>query len=130
MLMASTPDIVVVGVCGAGKSTLVQGLRALGYRARECVQEHSGVPALWRWRGRPGVLVYLEASLEAVCRRRGVRWGEEVLADQRERLADARRHCDLYIDTDPLTALEVRERVVAFLRSLPGYPQGPATLHI
>ncbi len=128
--MADSSDIVVVGVCGAGKSTLVRGLRALGYKARVCVQEHSGVPALWCWRGRPWALVYLEASLEAVCRRRSVRWDEEVLARQHERLADARKHCDLYLDTTPLTAVEVRERVVAFLLSLPGYPSTGATLHI
>lgn len=111
------PTIVVVGVCGAGKSTLVRGLTALGYPARVCVQEHSYVPTLWCRRGRPQVLVYLHASLETVCRRRNVHWDESVLASQRARLALARAHCDLYVDTDPLTIPEVLERVVAYLRS-------------
>ncbi len=108
-------SIVIVGVCGSGKSTLAQRLRALGYPARVCVQEHSYVPFLWMRRGRPRVLVHLQASLEVVCRRRGVAWSEEVLALQRARLAMARENCDLDIDTDPLTPEEVCERVVRYL---------------
>jgi RNase adaptor protein for sRNA GlmZ degradation len=109
-------SIVIVGVCGSGKSTLARGLRALGYPARVCVQEHSYVPFLWMRHGRPRVLVHLQASLVTVCRRREVAWSEEVLALQRERLAVARAHSDLDIDTDPLTADQVRERVVQYLR--------------
>ncbi len=105
-------SIVIVGVCGSGKSTLSRGLQALGYPARVCVQEHSYVPTLWRRRGRPRLLVYLEASLEAVCRRRGVHWSEEVLALQRARLAVARANADLRIDTDSLTIEQVRQRVL------------------
>lgn len=111
-------SIVIVGVCGSGKSTLARGLQALGYPARVCVQEHSYVPALWMRRGRPRVLVYLRASLETVCRRRDVAWTEDVLAVQRDRLALAHAHCDLDIDTGALTAGEVREMVVRYLRQL------------
>jgi len=119
-------SIVIVGVCGSGKSTLAAGLRALGYPARVCVQEHSYVPFLWMRRGRPRVLVHLQASLETVSRRRDVAWTEEVLELQRDRLALARAHCDLDIDTNPLTADEVRERVVCYLRErqLFGAPGG------
>ena len=109
-------SIVIVGVCGSGKSTLARGLRALGYPARVCVQEHSYVPFLWMRRGRPRVLVHLRASLETVCRRRQVAWTEDVLVSQRSRLELARAHCDLDIDTDPLTPDEVRERVIRYLR--------------
>ncbi len=108
--------IVVVGVCGAGKSTLVRGLTALGCPARVCVQEHSDVPTLWCRHGRPRVLIYLHASLATVCRRLDVDWDESALAVQRARLALARSECDLYIDTDPLTATEVLARVLAYLR--------------
>ncbi|HOG48776.1 MAG TPA: hypothetical protein PLJ35_07955 [Anaerolineae bacterium] len=108
-------SIVIVGVCGAGKSTLARGLQALGFPARVCAQEHSYVPALWRRRGRPRVLVYLEASLAVVRRRRGVPWEEHVLATQRERLALAREHCDLCVDTDPLSIDQVRQQVVSYL---------------
>ena len=120
------PSVVVVGVCGAGKSTLVAGLRAVGCPARVCVQEHSYVPTLWRRRGRPRALIYLHASLEAVCRRRQVRWDESALTGQRARLAGARAACDLYIDTDGLSAAQVLERAVAYLRGLdpPLFPTG------
>jgi len=117
-------EIVVVGVCGAGKSTLVRGLRALGYPARVCVQEHSYVPHLWRRHGRPRVLICLEAGLEAVCQRRHVQWDEDVLAVQRSRLADARQNCDLAIDTDPLTVEEVLSRAVDYLRARGVPPAG------
>ncbi len=128
--MADRPTeeaIVVVGVCGAGKSTLARGLRALGYPARACVQEHSYVPTLWRRHGRPRVLVYLHAGLDTVCRRRHVRWDESVLAAQRSRLALARQSCDLFVDTDPLTIDQVRGRVVAYLQSRGLWQTGPAT---
>ncbi len=115
--------IVVVGVCGAGKSTLVRGLCALGYRARECVQEHSYVPTLWCRHGRPRVLICLNASADAVSRRLGGRWEESALEVQRERLALARESCDLYLETDGLTAEGARQAVLRYLEAhgvLPG----------
>src|SRR5689334_21840989 len=62
-------EVVVVGVCSSGKSTLVSKLREAGYRARACSQEHSYVPYLWQLRN-PGALVYLDASLHTIRRRR------------------------------------------------------------
>ncbi len=108
-------DIVIVGVCGAGKSTLAAGLESLGYRARACGQEHSYVPSLWRRRGRPLALIYLEANLDSVCRRLGVRWEESVLEVQRGRLANARENADLVIETDELTVEQVRAVAAAYL---------------
>jgi hypothetical protein len=115
--MGDCSDIVVVGVCGAGKSTLVRGLQALGYAARPCGQEHSCVPLLWRRHGQPLALVYLHAGLATVCRRLGVCWQENVLAVQRARLALAHENCDLWVDTDPLSIEEVLAEVVGYLRS-------------
>lgn len=114
--VSTDESIVVVGVCGSGKSTLVKGLQTEGYPARVCMQEHSYVPTLWLRRGRPRALVYLDASLETVCQRRNVCWDEQVLSLQRQRLALARERCDLYIDTDGLGVEEVRERVLSYLR--------------
>ena len=95
------------------------GLRALGYEARECVQEHSYVPSMWQRISRPDVLIYLDVSLPVIERRKPRSdWKQAVLDEQRRRLAHARRHCDLYVDTDELTAQQVLARVVGFLRQL------------
>ncbi|HEC33964.1 MAG TPA: hypothetical protein ENI37_04535 [Chloroflexi bacterium] len=105
----------VVGPCGAGKSTLVAALRQLGIRAREVAQEHSYVPEMWQLITRPDLLVYLDVSREAAQRRLGralpARWWEEI----RRRLAHARAHADLVVETDSLTFEAVFERVLRFL---------------
>lgn len=106
------PRIAVVGVCAAGKSTLVAGLRALGWNAYAVAQEHSGVPYLWR-RQNPDFLVMLDAEWETVRRRRPVSYGPERVAEQRDRLRHARAHADLYLPTDALTIEQVRESVCA-----------------
>lgn len=100
----------VVGVCASGKTTLVNGLKALGYQARNIPQEHSVVPGLWR-RYQPEFLVMLDATLPTIRARRPVAWGEERLAEQLQRLASARSHCHLYLPTDGLSIDEVREAV-------------------
>lgn len=101
----------VVGVCASGKSTLVTGLRALGYDAFSICQEHSASPHLWQ-HAHPDFLVCLDASLESIRTRRTVPWGSERIAAQTERLADARRHCHLFLPTDGLSREEVLARVV------------------
>jgi hypothetical protein len=109
------PRVVVVGPDAAGKSALVARLRALGYNARCCAQEHSYVPGMW-WRlSRPNFLVFLDARLETIARRRAIDWGQKRLDALQARLAHARAHCDLYLPTDDLTQPEVVERVRAAL---------------
>jgi deoxyadenosine/deoxycytidine kinase len=120
----SNPDrllkVGVVGPCAAGKSTLVAALKAAGYEARHVAQEHSHVLDMWQRLTRPDVLVYLDVQYEMVCQRRIVTWGPEWMDTQRERLAHARAHCDLYLATDDLTAEEVRTKVLAFLEARRG----------
>jgi hypothetical protein len=94
--------ISVVGVCSSGKTTLVNGLRALGYDARHCGQEHSYVPYMWQYISRPEVLVYLDASAEIIHTRRRNAYTLTDLPEQRRRLAHARAHCTIYILTDAL----------------------------
>ena len=118
--MTHPPDqpgriIAVVGPCTSGKSTLVHALRDLGYNARMPAQEHSYVPDMWQRLTRPDVLIYLDVSWEAARTRRPIAWGPERIADENERLAHARAHADLYLDTDSLSVEEVRERVLEFL---------------
>ena len=118
--MTGGPVVGVVGPCGAGKSTLVAGLRARGIHAREVAQEHSYVPAMWQRITRPDLLIYLEVSRETAQRRLGrelpAGWWEEI----GERLAHARAHADLVVDANPLTPEGVLERVLRFLEEVWG----------
>lgn len=108
--------IAVVGVCASGKSTLVRGLRELGYDAYAVAQEHSGVPYLWSRRA-PSFLVVLDATYDTVRQRRPVSYGPERLAQQRQRLRHAREHCDFFLATDDYTIEEVRAHVVAAIEA-------------
>lgn len=109
--------VAVVGPCVSGKSEVVAALQAAGYEARHVVQEHSYAPRMWEVMSRPDVLVYLDVNYEAARERRPtITWGPERLEEQAGRLAHAREHCDLYVDTSPLSIEEVRERVLSFLR--------------
>jgi hypothetical protein len=111
--------IAVVGPCASGKTALAERLRNLGYEARECVQEHSYVPTMWQRISRPDVLVYLDASLATIAKRRPADWSEKYLAELNRRLSHARQHCDLYVQTDGLTEEGVLETVLEFLGTLP-----------
>lgn len=108
----------VVGPCAAGKSTLVRGLRARGYTAREIRQEHSVAPTMWQKIARPALLIYLDVEPLVAAHREGLAAPPPWWADERDfRLAHARAHCDLYVDTTTLTPEEILARVVGFLES-------------
>lgn len=112
--------VAVVGACAAGKSTLVRALKEAGYDARHVAQEHSYVPNMWQRVSRPDVLIYLEARYDVVLsRRRALHLRPEDLAEQKSRLAHARQHCDLFVDTNDLNPEQVRARVIDFLKGLP-----------
>lgn len=113
-------DIIkVVGPCKSGKSTLVMGLKAAGYAARSCGQEHSEAPAMWQRIHPPACLIFLEVSLETM-RARVDRsdWSDDLLAIQQRRLAHARRHADLIVATDEASPQEVLGQVLVFLEHL------------
>ena len=108
--------IAIVGPCSAGKTTLGQALKEAGYTVRQPTQEHSLVPDMWRRLSKPDVLIYLDVDYENALRRRPHQdGGAQRVADQNKRLAHAREHCDLYIDTNGLTLEEVRAEALAFL---------------
>lgn len=110
--------IAIVGVCAAGKSVLTEALRQRGFDAHCCAQEHSYVPDMWQRFLHPEVLIYLDASWEAVRARRKVDYGPDYLDEQRLRLAHARVHCALYLDTSRLTETEMIAHVLAYLSAI------------
>jgi hypothetical protein len=114
--------IAIVGVCASGKTTLVSGLRAAGFNAYNVAQEHSGIHRFWD-KHHPDLLVMIDATLPAIKKRRLVYWDEERLTVQHARLADAREHANLYLQTDTLDAAQVLARVIGFIKQWEGKPQ-------
>jgi chloramphenicol 3-O-phosphotransferase len=76
------------------------------------------VPDMWRRLSRPDFLVFLDARLETIARRRAIDWGQAYLDKLQTRLAHARAHCDLYLPTDDLSQDEVVEQVRAALSAV------------
>ncbi len=108
----------IVGPCGSGKSTLMAGLEQRGYTCRHIAQEHSYVQAMWQIITKPDVLIYLHSSFENSTARRKLDWQEKDHNEQLRRLAHARQHANLIIETDLLTADEVLAKALGFLTKL------------
>jgi hypothetical protein len=117
----------VVGPCKSGKSTLVAGLRRLGYAARGCAQEHSDVPTMWQRIAPADWLIYLDVSLETIqAREQRSDWSAEILAQQQRRLTHARQHSHLIVSTDDMRPSVVLDQVVSFLQQRGVYPAAAA----
>lgn len=118
-MSTKSPRIAVVGPCSSGKSLLAQALKVRGLQVRQPAQEHSYVPDMWRRLSRPDILIYLDVDYPTARRRRPHHdGGPQRLAEQHTRLAHARAHCDLYLDTSSLTPAEVQSVVLTFLALL------------
>ncbi|MEO5886927.1 MAG: hypothetical protein ABIQ77_04610 [Anaerolineales bacterium] len=114
----NTQLIGVVGPCGSGKSTLVAGLEKNGYTCRHIAQEHSFVPDMWQLISQPDILVYLNASFAASTARAKLNWLKKDHTEQLRRLAHARAHADLLIETNDLTPGDVLQRALDFLAGI------------
>ena len=119
--------IAVVGPCASGKTALVERLCARGYEARQCAQEHSYVADMWQRLSRPQVLVYLDVSLEIASVRRGVTYVRGFWQEQGQRLAHARQHSDIYVQTDCLSEEEAFATTIEALAALGIEPANGAT---
>ena len=109
--------IVIVGPCAAGKSTLRDRLLTHGFtQVRVVAQEHSGVRDLWKLRGYPEVLIFLDVEVAtANARQSRSDWTPAAHAEQLDRLQQARAACDLYLPTDELLPDEVADRVEQYI---------------
>ncbi len=114
----------VVGPCGAGKSTLVAGLARHGITGRHIAQEHSYVQHMWERLVHPDVLIYLNASFRTCTVRRRLNWLESDYNEQLRRLAHARLHADLIIETDEIPAEAVLAQAVGFIGARGSAPPG------
>ena len=109
----------VVGPCGSGKSTLIAGLTQLGYTCRHIAQEHSYVQAMWQIITKPNLLIYLNASFQISTVRRKLNWNISDHDEQLRRLAHAREHANLIINTDDLTPGQVLQQALDYLKNYP-----------
>lgn len=108
--------VVVIGPCASGKTTLTQRLRALGFDARACGQEHSEIRELWKHM-QPDVLIGLWIDLETLRdRRSSASWAGSIYARQQQRLASGYAHADLVIDCHDIDPDEVERDVLDWLR--------------
>ena len=109
----------VVGPCGAGKSSLVAGLKPRGYLIRHIAQEHSYVPDMWRRLTNPDILIYLDVSYENTIIRRKLDWTNQEYSEQLHRLRHARQYANLYLDTNFLAFEEVLQTVLLYIQYPP-----------
>jgi adenylate kinase family enzyme len=112
--------IAIVGGCGSGKSTIAAELQKLGYQVYVVGQEHSAIKSLWAARS-PDVLIYLHVTLEAVHQRRSEDWPAWLYSTQQERLADARSHATISVNTAEMSIPETVDAIVTSLESLEGH---------
>lgn len=96
-----------MGVCAAGKTTLINELQQQGFHCRHIAQEHSYVPDMWQRLTKPDLLLYLTVSYEKTLERRNLNWTFEEYQVQLDRLKHARTHADIIIDTETLGIDEV-----------------------
>lgn len=106
--------IAVVGPCASGKSTLVEGLRRLGYDAYVSGQEHSEIATLWDHL-HPEFVIGLTIDLATLRSRRGSTWPKTLYETQLRRLEHAYSRADLVIDTARLDATGAVARAESFL---------------
>lgn len=113
-----TIRIGIVGPCGAGKSSLAERLSPYYSTVRAIAQEHSYVPTMWRRITNPDILIYLDASYSVTVQRRKLNWTDAEYRIELDRLENARKNADIYIQTDHLNIDQVVETVSQKLESL------------
>jgi len=118
--MGSDKDLLigVVGACGSGKSTLIEGLATHGFRARHIAQEHSFTPDMWKRISNPDILIYLAVSYGETLKRKKLNWKDREYEEELRRLKHAYKNADLRVDTDSYAPGEILDLVLNFLEGL------------
>jgi len=93
----------------------MRGLEERGFTCRHIAQEHSYVQAMWQIITKPDALIYLHSSFETSTARRKLNWLERDYNEQLRRLAHAREHANLIIETDSLTIEAVLQKALDYL---------------
>jgi hypothetical protein len=73
---------------------------------------------MWQIIARPDLLIYLNASFPVSTARRALDWHERDFLEQLRRLAHAREHSHLIIETDALTPDQVLQKALDFLEGM------------
>ena len=89
-----------------------------GYQARHNAQEHSYVQDMWKQISNPDILIYLDVSFEISMKRTDSNWSRVIYDNQIQRLVHAKKHTDLYINTDDLSTEQVLELVLENLQDV------------
>ena len=71
---------------------------------------------MWQKIAKPDLLIFLDASFAVSTVRRKLTWQKVDHEEQYRRLAHARQHAHLVIDTDGLTPEQVLHQALNFLR--------------
>jgi len=74
------------------------------------------VQAMWQIITKPDTLIYLNASFAVSTARRKLNWQKKDHEEQLRRLAHAREHANLLIETDELTPNQVLQQTLDYLK--------------
>ena len=74
--------------------------------------------AMWQLIAKPDILIYLDASFPVSTSRRQLTWQKKDHEEQLHRLAHARDHAHLFVNTDILTAEQVLQKVLDYLKEI------------
>lgn len=87
-----------------------------GYRCRHIAQEHSYVKQMWQVITKPDILIFLDCSFQNSTTRRKLNWVPADHEEQMRRLAHARSHADIIIDTNILDSDKVLAQALHYLK--------------
>ena len=74
------------------------------------------MPAMWQIITNPDILIYLNVSFRISTARAKLNWQERDYAEQLHRLSHAREHANIIIETDDITAEDVLQKALTFLK--------------